>query len=118
MKDASQAYSNRIRQNVFDWYGTTALIRVEKNTPIIICQTRWHQDDLSGRLLEKEGDDWVVVSLPAILDKKRPYDPRQVGECLWPEWYPMDKVLATKKTIGKTVPKEKVERHEVIELVE
>ena len=100
VKDASQAYSNRIRDNVFDWYGTTALTRVEKNTPIIICQTRWHQDDLSGRLLEKEGDDWVVVSLPAILDKKRPYDPREVGECLWPEWYPMDKVLATKKTIG------------------
>jgi predicted phage terminase large subunit-like protein len=58
---------------------------------IVLIQTRWHEDDLAGRLLEQEPDQWEVLELPAI-DK--------LGSALWPEWYPLPALERIKATIG------------------
>jgi predicted phage terminase large subunit-like protein len=58
-----------------------------------LIQTRWHEDDLGGRLLEAEqngGDKWVKVNLPAIKD----------GQALWPERYNVDALKRIKAAIG------------------
>jgi predicted phage terminase large subunit-like protein len=55
--------------------------------------TRWHEDDLAGRLIaqaknDPEADQWVILELPAIKEHdKNPLDPRAIGEALWPDKY-------------------------------
>lgn len=85
-KDREEADSEIRRMRVWDWYTSTAYTRLMPGGAIIVINTRWHDDDLSGRLLEEQGkggDQWHIVSLPAI-DAE--------GRALWPEWYPIDRL--------------------------
>lgn len=93
VKDREEADSELRRQRVWDWYRSTAYTRLSPEGRIVVIQTRWHEDDLSGRLLEAMkggGDQWEVLSLPAIHD----------GEALWPERYPLARLQAIKATLG------------------
>ena len=67
-----------------------------------MIQTRWHQDDLAGRLLEAaragEGDQWRVVNFPAIAEHDEPH--RKAGEALHPERYPLEQLRAIRAAIG------------------
>jgi hypothetical protein len=58
---------------------------------LVSHNTRWHEDDLAGRILEQEAGQWEVLELPAIND---------AGEALWPEWYDIDALNRIKATIG------------------
>jgi len=58
---------------------------------IVLIQTRWHEDDLAGRLLEQEADQWEVLELPALHPERG---------ALWPEWYDETALLRIKDTIG------------------
>lgn len=85
-KDREEADSELRRQRVWDWYTSTAYTRLMPGGAIVVINTRWHDDDLSGRLLEEQGsggDKWEVLSLPAI---------SEADEALWPEWYPLDRL--------------------------
>ncbi len=89
-KDREEADSERRRDVVWDWYRSTLFTRLMPGGAIVIILTRWHEDDLAGRLLEAEGDQWDVLSMPAIDD----------GKALWPEWYNIDALTRIKNTIG------------------
>ena len=104
-KDASSAWSPVIRQNVADWYNTVASTRLHNDSQQLLVFTRWHMEDLAGRLLEQEGvydpienpQGWLLVSFPAI--QNRPpseQDPRAEGEPLWPERHSLEKLLEIK----------------------
>lgn len=83
LKDREEADSEIHRNKVWDWYTSTAYTRLSPGGRIIVIQTRWHEDDLSGKLLEEQkrgGDSWEVLELPAISD---------AGEALWPDFYPL-----------------------------
>ena len=56
VKDQEEADSETIRQKVWDWFGTTAYTRLAPGGGILVIQTRWHDDDLSGRLQEQMGE--------------------------------------------------------------
>lgn len=84
-KDRKEADSEIQRKTVWDWYTSTAYTRLMPGGAVVVINTRWHDDDLSGRLLfeqEQGGDKWDVLSLAAIED----------GEALWPEWYPIERL--------------------------
>lgn len=84
-KDRKEADSELQRKTVWDWYTSTAYTRLMPGGAVIVINTRWHDDDLSGRLLYEQdggGDKWEVLSLPAIKDDK----------ALWPEWYPLERL--------------------------
>lgn len=92
VKNAEEARSPTIREKTWDWYKSTAFSRLEPGGAVILIMTRWHRDDLAGRIL-KEGHDhdpepWRVIKLPAVATGIEP-DPlgRQPGEALWPERY-------------------------------
>jgi predicted phage terminase large subunit-like protein len=88
IKDSVEANSETTRQNHWDWYETVFTTRLHNNSQQLITFTRWHEDDLAGRLLDQEGDEWVVVNLPALFednDRAWEKDKRQIDECLWPE---------------------------------
>ncbi len=53
IKDAEEADSETIRQNIWDWWGSTAYTRLAPNAGVLVIQTRWHDDDLSGRMIQQ-----------------------------------------------------------------
>jgi hypothetical protein len=95
IKDREEADSELRRGRVWDWYRSTAYTRLSPNGRVVVIQTRWHEDDLSGRLIERMqagGDDWEILDLPAI---------GADGRALWPERYPLDRLEAIKGTLGQ-----------------
>jgi predicted phage terminase large subunit-like protein len=69
VKNRSEAESKAYRENTWDWFNDDIYTRLEPNAAVILIQTRWHEDDLAGRLINESkngGEQWEVVSLPAI----------------------------------------------------
>ena len=89
VKDADAAMSSTLRERAKNWYRSTANTRLEPGAQQIIIQTRWHEDDLSGFLLENQPGQWSVLSLPAIAGVDDQLG-RKPGEALWPERFPVD----------------------------
>lgn len=95
IKDQEQAQSARFRQRAWDWYQSVLYTRKEPDAVEVLIMTRWHEDDLAGRLLDAgdEADDpWTVISLPAIAEGPDPMG-RSVGEALWPERWPLESLI-------------------------
>ena len=90
-KDREEADSERRRDVVWDWYRSTLYTRLMPGGAIVLIQTRWHEDDLAGRLLEQERDQWEVLELPALHPDRG---------ALWPEWYNEEALRRIKDTIG------------------
>ncbi|MCS3924419.1 phage terminase large subunit [Methanosalsum natronophilum] len=98
-KNAEEANSRTYRNKAVEWYRSTAYTRLEPGGAVIIIQTRWHQDDLSGRLLQEESDKWTVINLPALAMKNDLLD-RKLGTALFPQRYSVDDLLEIKQTLG------------------
>lgn len=128
LKDREEADSETIREKVWRWYTSTAYTRLEGTlTPedlddddiwkgfvdeveagdaepfegaVVLIQTRWHEDDLGGRLLEAQktgGDQWDVLSLPAIEGEGT-----DAEQALWPAKYPLERLKRIKAAITQT----------------
>lgn len=108
IKNREEAESEVYRERVWNFYKSAFMTRQFGNKgAIIICLTRWHEDDLAGRLLRlanenPDADQWDVVSLPAIFEGDRtPGDTRRVGEPLWPDKYPLDDLRRRRAGMGE-----------------
>lgn len=97
-KNREEAESKLNRDRVWDWYRSTAFTRLEKGGAVVIVMTRWHCDDLVARCLAL-GDEWKVLSLPAIAEVDEPF--RKVGEALWPGKYDTDALAQIRATVGE-----------------
>ena len=91
-KDAMEAYSETIRSSKWEWYESVFETRLHNASKILIILTRWHHDDLAGRLLKyaednPAGEQWDVVHFQALKEKQTTHekDQRQYGEALWPD---------------------------------
>jgi predicted phage terminase large subunit-like protein len=94
IKNDEEARSPMIRQKQWDWWQSTASTRMRPGGLVIVIQTRWHRDDLTGRLIKEaqdNGQKWRVVTLPALAEANDPLG-RQPGEALWPEVYAADRL--------------------------
>jgi predicted phage terminase large subunit-like protein len=69
-KGRAEADSIKMRENVWDWWTETARTRFGTETPVVLVQTRWHEDDLAGRLIEHDAGSWRVINIPAQADHK------------------------------------------------
>lgn len=105
IKNRKEANSFTTRNATWEWFVSTFYTRQEKDAAILITLTRYHIDDMAGRILKAAedlgGEEWTVLNIPAILEKEPPpYDPRQIGEPLWSEKYDLTKLKRIEKTIG------------------
>lgn len=92
VKNREDADSEIIRKKTKDWYTSTAYTRLMPGGRVVIIQTRWHEDDLSGWLLaDHKHEGWVCLDLPAIND---------TGDALWPEQYDIEALEKIKLAIG------------------
>jgi predicted phage terminase large subunit-like protein len=98
IKDRVEADSPTTREKVWKWYVQVIRSRlVTSKGWIIIIQTRWHEDDLVGRLTDKtnpnfiltEARKWSIIDLPALARDNDPIG-RKEGEPLWPARFPKD----------------------------
>ena len=102
IKNNEDAKSKVKRDKIFDWYNSTAYTRLEPSGAMIIIQTRWHEDDLSGRLIqhmESGGEVWDRLDLPAVAEKNDILG-RLPGDALFPERYDITELDRIKSTLG------------------
>lgn len=113
IKDRAQAGSKTIRDSIWDWYTSTAYTRLSPGGGVIVMATRWHTDDLIGRLIQRmgEGDTFRIVNYPAIAEHDELH--RKAGEALHPERYPLSTLLQIQKTIGSRDWEALYQQHQV-----
>ncbi len=99
VKDAEQADSPTYRQKTWDWWQSTASSRLEPGGVAIVIQTRWHEDDLAGRLIADGSENWRVINFPAIAEEDDALG-RSVGDPLWPLRYNQDTLATIKNRVG------------------
>ncbi len=107
VKDAEATNSKLQRDAVWDWYRFVLRTRLFPGAAVILVLTRWHEDDLAGRLLKQSSEDpaadqWEVLRLPAIAEESDPMG-REPGGALWPEQYDETVLAATKASVGSYV---------------
>lgn len=91
LKNSEEAKSSTIKDKIIDWYESTLLTRLEPDGAIIVIQTRWALDDLTGWLLENEPDEWKILNYPALNSK---------GESFFPERFTTEQYLRIKKSMS------------------
>lgn len=96
VKDAMEANSPVTRDNVWEWYTTVLSTRLHNDSRQLLIMTRWHQDDLAGRILNSpDGKNWRVINIPAVCtieDDGEIHSGRHVGDALWPERHSLEKL--------------------------
>ena len=85
IKNMKEAMSQTIRDSVWDEWEATLSTRLHDGASIIVIMTRWHEDDLIGRLLARSPRKWVRLRLPAIAEDENDLLNRKIGEPLCPE---------------------------------
>lgn len=107
-KGQEDSHSQVQRERVWDWFWSDAYTRLQSGAPIVIVMTRWHVDDLVGRLVREEKeknipdghpDKWMVVRLPAIADELDVLG-RNIGDPLFPEKYSLQDLESIKLQQG------------------
>jgi len=114
-----QAQSATYREKVWDWYRGTFRTRIWEGGAIVLIMTRWHEDDLAGKLLREQAGEWTVLRLPALAEtqEERDYndrrmgvaigqaDPlnRQPGEALAPRRYSAPELARIRRDVGSLV---------------
>lgn len=112
-KDSQEANSPIIRQAAWDWYTKVARTRLHNDSQQLIVFTRWHPDDIIGKIIESENvivaktwadlenvpaDSWVLVNFEAIkTGETTEIDDREPGAALWPERHSLERLLAQKQ---------------------
>lgn len=106
-KNREEADSPVVRESRYNWYRSTFYTRQEGASMIVFILTRWHEDDLAGRVLrdaedaKRNGepyDNWEIIQFKALATENDDY--RQEGDALWPDKFNRDKLLTMKTAMG------------------
>jgi len=94
IKNAEEASSQLIRDKIWEWWQSTLYTRLEPEGVVVVVMTRWHEDDLCGRLMNdilQGGERWRMLRLPAIGAN---------GKALWPERFSIERLQQIKRAVG------------------
>jgi predicted phage terminase large subunit-like protein len=109
-KDQEEAQSPTIRNTCWEWFTTTFMTRLmNKDSAVLIIMTRWHEDDVIGRLTNKDNPhynpkvakDWHIINLKALAEDDDPLG-RKVDEPLWPEIHSTKSLKDMRAQMGVT----------------
>lgn len=102
IRGRADAESENNREKIWEWFNDDMHTRLEPGGSIILIQTRWHDDDLAGRLLkemEEGGEKWEVIKLPALAEPDDALN-RKEGQALCPARFPAEALIAKKRKLG------------------
>ena len=97
IKSRAEAESALERKRAWDWYVSDARTRLLPGGGIIVTATRWHPDDLIGRIIAQSGEKFTLYEFPAIAVEDEPH--RMKGAPLHPERYPLKELAAIRATL-------------------
>lgn len=99
VKDALQACSPTYRNRVWEWYNSVLSTRLHNRSCQLLIMTRWHDDDLAGRLIKAEPDEWTILSIPALCETEGDdgQSLRHVGDPLWPARHSLEKLMKQRR---------------------
>lgn len=102
VKSREEAESPTYRNRVHDWYTDDLYTRLEPEGVIVLIMTRWHHDDLAGRIARSdEGGDWVTINLPALAEAEGDLLGRAEGEALCPERLGVAHLERIRRAVGR-----------------
>ena len=99
IRSRQDADSAQVRERIWEWYKSDLATRMKPNGRVVLIQTRWHEDDLAGRVIaemERGGDKWDILALPAEAEENDPLG-RKPGEWLWDDGYGYGEFLRHEK---------------------
>ena len=102
IRTLADAESPRQRAHLWDWFRSDLMTRLRPRGRVVIVMTRWHQDDLAGRLLDRNAEEWSLLRLPALAEADDPMG-RAAGQALWPEWEDEAALLRKRHQVGERV---------------
>ncbi|MGH2362452.1 MAG: phage terminase large subunit [bacterium] len=97
-KNREEARSETTRNSRWNNFQEAARTRMMPGGRKIVSGTRWHEDDVIGRLLRQEPDMWELIHLPSIAEDDDQLG-RRVGEALWPAWFPIEMLEEIKESM-------------------
>ena len=100
IKSQADADSPTLRERLWNWYRFDLTTRLKPRGRIVLIMTRWHEDDVAGRLLAQNAFEWNLIRLPALAEENDPLQ-RQPGGALWPDWEDESALLRRRDTIGE-----------------
>jgi predicted phage terminase large subunit-like protein len=100
LKSQAEADSPFLRDRIWDWYQSDLTTRLKPAARIILIMTRWHEDDLGGRLLTRNEAEWNILRLPALAEDNDPLG-RLAGTPLWPEWENGAALARKRQSVGE-----------------
>lgn len=119
VKNWEEAQSETFRDRAWEWWRSSFYPRVWENGAIVVIQTRWHEDDLSGRILAQEADKWTVLRCPALAETQEDRDTlnaklglplgqpdplgREPGQPLSPSRFSQEALREIRQTVGGRV---------------
>jgi predicted phage terminase large subunit-like protein len=98
VRSFADAESFTAREHLWEWFRSELVTRLKPCGRIVLVMTRWHCDDLAGRLIEQGG--WDVMRLPALAEEGDPLG-REIGGALWPEWEGREALLEKRGMLGE-----------------
>jgi predicted phage terminase large subunit-like protein len=100
-KSRAEAESLTYRDRVWDWYTDDLYTRLHPGARVLLVATRWHSDDLPGRILAQDAErhEWTIINLPALAEENDALG-RAPGEALWPERYDLAALQDAQTTLG------------------
>ena len=108
IKGREDAESSTYKKRIWNWYTDVFESRLHNHSQQLLLLTRWNEDDLAGKILERDGDvrdggEWMVIRLPALRDDMNdPKDPREIGEALWPEKHSKERMEKIRENSPRT----------------
>jgi predicted phage terminase large subunit-like protein len=102
VRNAEHAHSKLQRDKTWDWYQHDARTRLHPGGRIVVVGTRWHEDDLMGRLLQSDAEKWHRIRFPAIAEGKDALG-RKEGQVLWPDQFSQEELKLIKRSVGSYV---------------
>jgi len=99
VKSQAEADSLSQRDNLWMWYRSDLTPRLKPGGRIVVIMTRWHEDDLGGRLLQGQ-ERWRSLALPALAEADDPLG-RAPGTALWPAWEDEAALLRKRAAVGE-----------------
>ena len=100
IKNQAEADSPTSRESIWNWYRFDLTTRLKPHARVILIMTRWHEDDLAGRLLAENANEWRCLSLPALAGPSDPLG-RAPEAPLWPDWEDHAALLRRRATLGE-----------------
>lgn len=102
VKSQAEANNSRLRDQLWNWFRQDLTTRLKPHGRIVLIMTRWHEDDMAGRLLAQTDDPWRCLNLPALSGAQDPLG-RDEGSAIWPDWETEEQLERKRNTVGERI---------------